>query len=192
MTIHDAVAFYKDDFIKCWEDEKYKWVAVQHYKDHWNIDAADFAGMLEESFSQTYNLLQGGMYYAYKMLCILAKTDPEKMRSLFRMLYDESVPLVERLQPFRNGCDELMEAYRNTLADPEKAKNHYQDLRALCVYLSFENPEKYYLYKARMYSGFKKLVSFQESSQEKNSEIRKYDNYARMCQAVLANCSFSK
>lgn len=185
MTIRDAVVFYKDNFTKCWEDEKYKWEAVKHYQIHWDINAEDFAGMLEESFSQTYNLLQGGMYYAYKMLCILAKTDPEKMRSLFRMLYDESLPLEERLQPFRSGCDELLEAYRNTLADPEKAKNHYQDLRALCVYLSFEYPEKYFLFKARMYSGFKKLVGFQESSPEKNSEIRKYDNYARMCQAVL-------
>ena len=185
MTIRDAVVFYKDNFTKCWEDEKYKWEAVKHYRLHWDIKAEDFAGMLEEAFSQTYNLLQGGMYYAYKMLCILAKTDPEKMRSLFLMLYEESLPLEERLQPFRSGCDELLEAYRNTLADSEKAKNHYQDLRALCVYLSFEYPEKYYLFKARMYSGFKKLIGFQESSQEKNSEIRKYDNYARMCQAVL-------
>lgn len=185
MTIRDAVVFYKDNFTKCWEDEKYKWEAVKHYRLHWDIKAEDFAGMLEEAFSQTYNLLQGGMYYAYKMLCILAKTDPEKMRSLFLVLYEESLPLEERLQPFRSGCDELLEAYRNTLADPEKAKNHYQDLRALCVYLSFEYPEKYFLFKARMYSGFKKLVGFQESSQEKNSEIRKYDNYARMCQAVL-------
>lgn len=185
MTIHDAVVLYKDNISKCWEDEKYKWEAVKHYQLHWDIEAENFAGMLEEAFSQTYNLLQGGMYYAYKKLCILAKTEPEKMRSLFRMLYDESLPLEERLQPFRSGCDELLEAYRNTLADPEKAKNHYQDLRALCVYLSFEYPEKYFLFKARMYSGFKKLVGFQESSQEKNPEIRKYDNYARMCQAVL-------
>jgi Uncharacterized conserved protein len=36
-----------------------------------------------------------------------------------------------------------------------------------------------------MYTGFRKLVGFQETSQEKDSEIRKYDNYARMCQAVL-------
>ena len=103
MNIRDAIAYYKDSFAKCWDDEKYKWVAVQHFQDSWDIDAEDFAAMLEESFSQTYNLLQGGMYYANKMLCALAKQDPEKMRSLFRMLYDESLPLVDRLQPFRTG-----------------------------------------------------------------------------------------
>ena len=185
MTIKEVLANYKKELNKYWDDEKYKWVAVQHFQDHWNIEAEDFAGMLKESFSQTYNLLQGGMYYANKMICELAQLNPEKMRSLFRLLYNERLPLVDRLQPFRTGCDELLEEFRQGAAEPEKAKNHYQDLRALCVYLSFRYPETYFLFKYRMYTGFRKLVGFQETSQEKDSEIRKYDNYARMCQAVL-------
>lgn len=186
MTIREVLAYYKKDFTKYWEEEKYKWIAVQHFQENWDIEAKDFAGMLTESLSQAYNLLRGGMYYASNMLCVLAKQDPEKMRSLFHLLYDEDLPLVERLQPFRSGCDELLEAYRQSAAEPEKAKNHYQDLRALCVYLSFRYPKKYFLFKYRMYTGFRKLTGFQETSQEKDSEIRKYDNYARMCQAVLA------
>ena len=186
MTIREVLAYYKKDFTKYWEEEKYKWIAVQHFQENWDIEAKDFAGMLTESLSQAYNLLRGGMYYASNMLCVLAKQDPEKMRSLFRLLYDEDLPLVERLQPFRSGCDELLEAYRQSAAEPEKAKNHYQDLRALCVYLSFRYPKKYFLFKYRMYTSFRKLTGFQETSQEKDSEIRKYDNYARMCQAVLA------
>jgi len=186
MTIREVLARYKSDFAKYWEDEKYKWVAVQHFQENWDIEAEDFAGMLKESFSQTYNLLQGGMYYANKMLCALAQQDPEKMRSLFRLLYNEELPLVERLQPFRTGCDELLEAFRQNAAEPEKAKNHYQDLRALCVYLSFRYPETYFLFKYRMYTGFRKLIGFKETSQEKDSEVRKYDNYARMCRDVLA------
>ena len=185
MTIREVLDYYKKNFAKCWDAEKYKWVAVKHFQDKRNIEAEDFAGMLEEAFSQAYNLLQGGMYYASKMLCTLAKQDPEKMRSLFRLLYNENLPLVDRLQPFRTGCDELLEKFRQTSSEPEKAKNHYQDLRALCVYLSFEYPEKYFLFKYRMYTGFRKLIDFKETSQEKGSEIRKYDNYARMCQAVL-------
>ncbi len=185
MTIREVLARYKSDFTKYWEDEKYKWVAVQHFQKNWNIEAEDFAAMLKESFSQTYNLLQGGMYYANKMLCVLAQQDPEKMRGLFRLLYNENLPLVDRLQPFRTGCEELLEEFRKNTAEPEKAKNHYQDLRALCVYLSFRYPETYFLFKYRMYTGFRKLIDFKETSQEKDSEVRKYDNYARMCQAVL-------
>lgn len=185
MTIREVLDYYKKDFAKCWDAEKYKWIAVQHFQKNWNIEAEDFAGMLKDSFSQTYNLLQGGMYYANKMLCVLAQQDPEKMRSLFRLLYNENLPLVDRLQPFRTGCEELLEEFRKNTAEPEKAKNHYQDLRALCVYLSFRYPETYFLFKYRMYTGFRKLIDFKETSQEKDSEVRKYDNYARMCQAVL-------
>ena len=185
MTIREIIAYYKKNVNKFWENEKYKWIAVQHFQENWNLEAEDFAGMLAESLSQAYNLLQGGMYYASKMLCTLAQEAPEKMRSLFRLLYNENLPLVDRLQPFRAGCDELMESFRQHTADPEKAKNHYQDLRALCVYLSFRYPEKYYLFKYRMYTGFRKLIGFKETSQEKDSEVRKYDNYARMCQSVL-------
>jgi len=185
MTIREVLARYKSDFTKYWKDEKYKWVAVQHFQKNWNIEAEDFVGMLKESFSQAYNLLQGGMYYAYQMLCALAQQDPEKMRSLFRLLYDENLPLIDRLQPFRTGCEELLEEFRKSAAEPEKAKNHYQDLRALCVYLSFRYPETYFLFKYRMYTGFRKLIDFKETSQEKDSEIRKYENYARMCQTVL-------
>lgn len=130
MTIRDALNFYKSNFSKCWDGEKYKWVAVQHFKEHWDIEAEDFAGMLEESFSQTYNLLQGGMYYAYKMVYLLARTDPEKMRGLFRLLYNEDLPLVERLQPFRTGCDELMEKFRQSIPDHgDDRRNGYPRVR---------------------------------------------------------------
>ena len=187
MTILEAIAFYKDNFSKCWEDEKYKWIAVEHFQDTWDIDAVDFAGMLEESLSLTYtvNLLQGRNYYPYKMAVALARQNPDKMRGLFKLLYDETKPLVERLQPFRSGFDELMVEFREKADDPKKAKNHYQDLRAICVYLSFQFPEKYYLFKSRMYNGFKKLINYQETSQEKDPEIRKYDNFARLCGDVV-------
>lgn len=185
MTIRDAIVYYRKNISKCWEDEKYKWVATKHFQDNWDIDAADFAGMLEESLNHAFNLLGGGMYYANKMVCVLAQQNPEKMRSLFKLLFDESIPLVDRIRPFRSGCDALLEAFRENNPDREKALNHYQDLRALCVYLSFRYPEKYFLYKYRMYTDFKKKIGFQETSQEADTEIRKYDNFAQMCQAVL-------
>ena len=33
---------YKQHFPKHWEDEKYKWEAVQHFQNYWNIYAEDF------------------------------------------------------------------------------------------------------------------------------------------------------
>lgn len=185
MTIQDAIANYKKHFAENWEDEKYKWVAVQHFKEKWNIEADNFAEMLADAFGEAANLLSGAMYYPLRMICAFAQRDPENVRGLFRLLYNEDLPLVERFQPFRSGCEEMLKALRESGPEHEKAKNHYQDLRALCVYLSFKYPEKYFLYKSRMYTSFRKLIGYKETSTEKDSEIKKYDNFSRMCQAVL-------
>lgn len=56
MTIKDAVQNYKQNIDKSWEDEKYKWKAIKHFQDKWDVNADDFAGMLEESLVFTYNL----------------------------------------------------------------------------------------------------------------------------------------
>ena len=37
--------------------EYYKWEAVKHFQDHWNIDAPDFAAMFREAIRLTYNLI---------------------------------------------------------------------------------------------------------------------------------------
>ena len=185
MTIKETIEFYKANFSSKWEEENYKWAAVQHFQETWDIEAEDFAGMLAESLSLANNLLVGGMYYAYGMICALAQQDPEKIRGLFRELYDESIPLSGRIKIFRSGCDEVMEVLRQNSSDSDKAKNHYQDLRALCVYLSFRYPERYFLYKYRMYTDYKKLIGFEETSEEKDPEIRKYDNFSMMCHEVL-------
>ena len=37
--------------------EYYKWEAVKHFQEHWDIDAPDFAAMFKESVKETYNLI---------------------------------------------------------------------------------------------------------------------------------------
>ncbi len=183
--IQDAIEYYKNNISRCWEDENYKWVAVNHFQEHWDIEAQDFPGMLSEALSQAYNLLQGGMYYAYKVICDLAKVEPERIREVFRVLFDESLPLERRIASFRLECEAVMKRLREQIPSYENSKNTYQDLRAVCVYLSFMYPDKYYLYKYKMYSGFKNTIGYLETSTEKDDQARKYDNFARLCQLVL-------
>ena len=49
-TIEGVIAAYKADFERVDDQERYKWEAVAHYKQHWNIEAEDFAGMVQEAF----------------------------------------------------------------------------------------------------------------------------------------------
>lgn len=185
MSIGDVLSRYKADFGRFWEEERYKWEAMKHYKETWNIDTPDFTSMLAEAFSRAGNLLSGGMYYPYKMITAFAREDPETVRSMFRQLYNENRPLATRYKEFRASCDKCLTDYRPKQEGRDKALNHYQDLRAISVYLSFEYPDTYFLYKYKMYTQFRDLIGFQEEKGKNKSEIWKLENYDRLCHDVL-------
>lgn len=56
--LKDVLIEYKQDYVtRQWKDEKYKWEAVKWFQDHWDVNASDFADMLDLSLDKTYNLL---------------------------------------------------------------------------------------------------------------------------------------
>ena len=187
MAFSDVIEKYKQNFSWLNNDERYKWVAVAWYKDHWNIDAPDFARMLSVAFSKQGNLLMAQMYFPYKMACEYAEEHPEDVRALFRQLYDESAPLAQRYKAFRAGFnDYIMEKKEK---DPDKYKNrglnHYQDLHAVSVYLAFEYPDKYCIYKSSMYEGCRNLVGFAEDRGKARSEVWKLENCNHLSDAII-------
>lgn len=193
VTIQDVVTYCRENFDQIWDQEKYKWQSVKHYKSHRdalsNATDENFAEVLAESFSGTENLLVGAMYYPYRMLCKFAEINPKKVQGMLKNLFDESIDLETRYYRFREEADECLEAFRLTVPDREKGKalNHYQDARAISVYLSFEYPNKYYLYKSRMYNKFRDLVGFQEKTEkgQKKTPIWKLETYNSLCEDVL-------
>lgn len=178
--IHFILEKYKRDFEKVDKDERYKWEAVKWYKDHWDISAIDFGEMVTVAFEKAANLLTAGMYYAYKMLVDYSKAYPEKARSLFKILYDEEISLEQRYSDFQN---EFKDYIKELQKETGKTYNHYQDLHAISVYLSFEYPEKYFIYKYKMYKSVKDKIGFVE--EKKSSIIGKIENYSRMCELIL-------
>ncbi len=181
-TIRETIEYYKKNIDKYWDGEGYKWVGLKHFRDNWDADATDFPKMIEEALGKANNLLSGARYLPYKMTCKFAKAYPEKIKHLFDVLYDENILLSDRIKTFKDGYDELLKDYS---IDNPKAKNHYQDLRAICVYLSFMYPEKYYLYKSSMYKAYIKTVDYSEISTNSNLEIRKYENFNNLCQKII-------
>jgi 5-methylcytosine-specific restriction protein B len=196
--LQQIVAAYKADFHRIDDEEHYKWEALGHYKQHWNIDADNFAEMYHEAFrwaGEKYisprngepdggNLLTSQMYYAYAMMSELAAYDPEKMRALFRTLYSKDISLAQRYKEFRAGCDQCLEEKQNREPNRgNKGLKHYQDLHAISVYLAFEQPEKYYIYKYSAYEAFRKLIDFPK--EKDGSDAAKLENYNRMCELVL-------
>lgn len=188
-TVTDRILYvidhYKANFGAVNKEEHYKWEALRWYKNHWDIDAENFPEMLANAFSKTANLLSSGMYYPYKMITEYAEAEPEEVRRIFRILHDERIPLAERYQIFRDSCRYRVNQIMQDQPGREKALNHYQDLRAVMVYLTFEYPEKYYLFKSTMYSDFRDRIGFREEKTNQSSVLGKVDNFFRMCEMIL-------
>ncbi len=183
--IRKVISHYKQHFTEADQGERYKWEAIGWYKKHWDINASDFAAMLEVAFSKTANLLASGMYYPYRMIVAYAQTDPEEVRRIFKQLHNEELPLAQRYSAFRESCQRYIDKRKQNDPGREKALQHYQDLRAVMVYLTFEYPEKYYLFKSRMFTTFRDRVGFVEEKPKQKSIVWKVESYSRLCEIVL-------
>ena len=140
--LEDALSYYKKDFVqKQWPNEKYKWEAVKHFQDNWDINAPDFAEMLTRSLEKTYNLLSSMNFFPAGMIEGFAKTAPEEVRAMFIALFDETKDVVQRILTFKDQSSSLLEKYGNGAAQ------HYQYENAVSVYLWLRYPDKYYIYK---------------------------------------------
>ena len=146
--LQEYLALYKEDFPFRFEEpahngERVRWNAVQWFQDNWNLEAEDFAGMLRQALLQTGNLLAADNYYPRRLIWDLADRAPEKVRSMFRALFDGSQPLMERMDAFWDGAEEVLhETSRN-------ASYHYQTLDAVMTYLGLWDPERWYLLTLR-------------------------------------------
>lgn len=135
-----ALKAYKSYFPNNIENEIYKWKAVKHFQDNWNIDTEDFGEMYYEATALAKNLLTSLNRYPRRMIHEFAKIDGEKVRGMFRELYDESKSIESRVTNFMNSSNELLQLF-----NPDKL--HYQDYNAITTYLWLRFPRKYFIYK---------------------------------------------
>lgn len=142
VKLKEALDQYKAAFAtQQWNDEAFKWEAVQCFQDHWDINAVDFADMLKRSLAQTNNLLVAQNHFPRAMLQRFAETAPEEMRAMFLSLFDEERDVVARILAFKEQAGVLLDKYGNG------AKQHYQYENAVSTYLWLRFPDKYYIYK---------------------------------------------
>ncbi len=145
-----AIEDYKKDFGERFKDEKYKWEAVKHFQDNWDIDAENFSAMLKNALSKTENLLVASRWFPEGMIEQFATEEPETVREMFIELFDEEQDIYVRIDAFKNKSNELLLKYGNGTS------NHYQDEHAISVYLRHYYPDRYYIYK---FGEMKKVAS---------------------------------
>lgn len=52
-----VIAAYKEYFPAHWKDERYKWEAIQHFQENWDINSDRFLDMFMMATDKTFNLL---------------------------------------------------------------------------------------------------------------------------------------
>lgn len=136
----DILRKYQDAFDEQWAKENYKWLALKTFQDNWDIDAPDFASMLEKSLSDTKNLLVSQSAFPRLMITSYAKQDSVSVKNMFIALFDESMGVEERIDTFMKESDTLA-------ARLSPGKMHYQNTNAISTYLWLHYPSKYCIYK---------------------------------------------
>lgn len=140
--LEEILVDYKRDFVSTrWPAEKFKWEAIQHFQDNWDIDAVDFAGMLKRSLAKTNELLSSRNFFPYGMITEFAERSPTEVREMFAALFDENTDVLGRVEAFKAASDVLLKTYR-----PD-AQSHYQNESPISIYLWLRFPDTYSIYK---------------------------------------------
>lgn len=180
--LQKLVEEYKADFKENIPLELYKWEAVKHFQDNWDIDAEDFPAMLSRSLSKTANLLASMSNFPRKMIEKYATLYTEEIKELFSILFDESLDLKERIDTFIAGIEQVHKKW-----DVKGGRNHYQTFNVVSTYLWLRYPNKYYIYKPSVAKIlFDKLgIEIKLTPLKANAVIKTYELYDSISNHLL-------
>jgi 5-methylcytosine-specific restriction endonuclease McrBC GTP-binding regulatory subunit McrB len=166
------IEIYKEHLLKDGlEQELYKWDLVKKFKGKPNVAATDFEAEIK---GMDYNNLIYGMAHAVKNH--LANARAEDYRECYKLLFDESKPLMERVNYF---TDETLKLYRAIGG----ALSHHHDERTIATILTFYNPDKYIFYKSTLYSSFCRHINIKP----KTKKGEKYIHYLELMNDFIEN-----
>lgn len=164
-------------------EEQYKWEAILHFQQHWNIDADDFYAMFKEAFGKKANLIYQN---SYGFLDKLGQNFPSKLKELFSYIYHPEESFEAKLTKCRTLAAQLLPDVKS--ATGKTNLNHQFDERTLAFLLFLNEPEKYYLYKASVYT-----ATCRQLGQKKiNKAGKKYSHFAKIGDQLTAQIQKDK
>lgn len=187
--LYSLIEIFKEGFKVNFLEEKYKWEAVKHFQDNWNIDAEDFPTMLSNALSKTGNLLAALNFFPRRMIKQYATRFPKEVKGLFEELFNESLDLKERIDAFIAGVEYIHKQW-----DENGTLNHYQTFNAVSTYLWLRYPDKYYIYKPSVAKlMFEKLgVDMKLTPLRANAVIKTYELYDYISKTLCKDNEFKK
>ena len=187
--LYSLIEIFKEGFKENFLEEKYKWEAVKHFQDNWNIDAEDFPTMLSNALSKTGNLLAALNFFPRRMIKQYATRFTKEVKGLFEELFNESSDLKERIDAFIAGIEYIHKQWNGN-----GTLNHYQTFNAVSTYLWLRYPDKYYIYKPSVAKlMFEKLgVDIKLTPLRANAVIRTYELYDYISKTLYKDNEFKK
>ena len=187
--LYSLIEIFKGGFKENFLEEKYKWEAVKHFQDNWNIDAEDFPTMLSNALSKTGNLLAALNFFPRRMIKQYATRFTKEVKGLFEELFNESSDLKERIDAFIAGIEYIHKQWNGN-----GTLNHYQTFNAVSTYLWLRYPDKYYIYKPSVAKlMFEKLgVDIKLTPLRANAVIRTYELYDHISKTLYKDNEFKK
>lgn len=181
VKLSELINIYKADFKKCIPDEIYKWEEVKRFQDNWDLEADDFADMLERSLTKT-NLLDARMFYPRSVIIEFARRYESDVRALFSILFDEQQNLLDRIEIFKTGIVDLHKKW-----NPKGGKNHFQNANSISTYLWLRFPDKYYIYKSSSVKKILKIIGGETKllSRGSNAIVETFNIYDAVAEAFI-------
>ena len=127
------------------ENEVYKWYAIAHFQQYWNINAADFYKMFKEAFREKNNLVD---YRPFGILEALGENYPTKLKELLGIVYgaDDFYTKLGKCRTFsENVIDDLKEKSNTNFSSKI-------DERTLSFLLTLKFPNEHTFYKRDIYT----------------------------------------
>ncbi|MBQ7535829.1 MAG: DUF3883 domain-containing protein [Stomatobaculum sp.] len=170
--------FYIRHYDEIRRREDYKWEAASAWQAAAPMKAASFPEALRAGLKKTGNLLDSGYYYPKTALFMMLSRDPEAVEYMFEDLFCEKDDVFDRIAVFMMKAGAL----RKKWFTQEELPGDDQDEHAVSVYLSFEMPEKYYIYKYSVFRAAALLLDHSYVPQRKDP--RNLPEYFRFCDMV--------
>ncbi len=150
LTYEDYIQRYREQQMpKNLADEKYKFRLVQSFQENWKLyETGKMSITTLIDGKQFGNLVYMGLVPT--VFGQLAREQPAELARLLALLFDESLPLGERIPQY---FTEFKVAYQ-TVVNP--GPNTGQDERTIATLLTFRYPDKYTLYKYGFYAPLSK------------------------------------
>jgi len=153
------------------------WELAHQFQTNWDMDAADFRQMFQNSFKINSPLWYRDGYEPVKAMLRYIDLNEDFVRVMFLDLFNDDKDIAGRISRFQYQMDLL---YKEERRKTQKIMPHYHDDRKMIhTYLAFRYPDKYSLFDFPSFKLFMDKVGSKSAPQREDIE-----RFVKVCKTL--------